>query len=83
MSVPMVAAEDTPKVVEEATDRVKDILDAQHAPVSAQQTLDASLHLSTDKKEQLRPLLEKHETLFDGTLGCWCVKHHVELKDPN
>ena len=46
--------------------------------------LDASSHLSADEKERLRPLLEKHESLFDGTLGCWKgVKHHVELKDPN
>ena len=62
---------------------MKDILDAKCAPVSAEQMLDASTHLSTDEKEQLRPLLERYESLFDGSLGCWQgVKHHIELKDP-
>ena len=39
-----------PRLVEEATDRIKDILGAKCAPVSAEQMLDASSHLSTDKK---------------------------------
>ena len=67
----------------EAVDRVSKILDAKYAPVSTQQILDNSPHLTEEQKRTLRPILDRHATLFDGTLGKWKgVQHRLELKDP-
>jgi hypothetical protein len=61
---------------------VHDILAAKYAPVTAQQILNKSTHLSDSQKSVLRPVLEQFEDLFDGTLGKWKgVLHHLELKD--
>ena len=39
-------------------------------------------HISTNQKQQLLRLLQKYETLFDGTLGTWKGStYDIELKD--
>ncbi|CAJ1936786.1 unnamed protein product [Cylindrotheca closterium] len=68
----------------EAVERVSKILDAKYAPVTPDQILNNSSHLSDDQKRTLKPILEKYVKLFDGTLGKWKgVQHKLELKDPN
>ena len=40
--------------------------------------------INSKDKQQLIQLLQKYESLFDGTLGCWnCKPVELELKDPN
>ena len=74
-----------PESAAEAVERVSKILDAKYAPTSPQQILDNSPHLSEEQKRSLKPILEKHVKLFDGTLGKWKGIQHrlVELKDKN
>ena len=72
-----------PKAAEDAVSGVKCILDAKCAPVSCQSIIDNSPHLTEDQKQQLLIVLEKHKSLFDGTLGKWKgAQHKIELKDP-
>ncbi len=73
-----------PQATQEAVDRIKDILDAKYALVSCQQILDNSPHLTDNQKATLKPVLEKHKELFDGTFGKWKgFQHKLELKDPS
>ena len=73
-----------PAVAAEAVQRVTEILDAKYAPVSPQQIIDNSPHLNDGMKQQLLAVLNKHKSLFDGTLGEWKgIQHKIELKDPN
>eukprot|EP00980_Cylindrotheca_fusiformis_P014988 scaffold4112_cov60-Cylindrotheca_fusiformis.AAC.6 len=73
-----------PASAAEAVDRVSRILDAKYAPVTPQQILDNSPHLTDEQKCSLKVVLDKHEKLFDGTLGKWKgVQQTIELKDPN
>ena len=73
-----------PQAAADAVQRVKDILDAKYAPVSCQSIIDNSPHLSEEQKQALLPILEKHKSLFDGTLGKWKnAQHKIELKDPS
>ena len=72
-----------PPLAREAVNRVSQILDAKYAPVSPEQILNNSPHLSEKQKSGLRPILYKHVELFDGTLGKWKgIQHKLELKDP-
>ena len=72
-----------PPLAQEAVKRVSEILDAKYAPVTPQQILDNSSHLTREQKRTLKPILEKHIKLFDGTLGKWKgIQHELELKDP-
>ena len=73
-----------PEAAVEAVSRVKNILAAKYAPVSPEQILKASEHLTAEQKREILPILQKHKSLFDGTLGKWKdVKHRIELKDPS
>ena len=58
-----------PKTMEEAVQRVKDILDAKCAPMSSEQIVDNSPHLTDEHQQSLLVMLKKHVSLFDGTLG--------------
>jgi len=72
-----------PQSAAEAVERVSKILDAKYAPVTPEQILDNSPHLTDAQKRSLKPILYKHLKLFDGTLGKWKgVLHKLELKDP-
>ena len=72
-----------PQSAAEVVERVSQILDAKYAPISPEQILENSSHLTEEQKRALRPILEKHVKLFDGTLGKWKgITHHIELKDP-
>ena len=72
-----------PPTVAKAVEHVSKILDAKYAPVTPEQILDNSPHLSEEQKAGLKPILYKHLRLFDGTLGKWKgFQHKLELKDP-
>ena len=58
------------------------ILDAKYEKADLPKIVSDYNHISTNQKQQLLRLLQKHETLFDGTLGTWKGStYDIELKD--
>ena len=73
-------AEDS-EAMQDATDRIKQILDAKYEPADLDEVVASCKHLDANKQKALRQLLDKHKTLFDGTLGQWKGEtYDVELK---
>jgi hypothetical protein len=67
--------------VDEATERLKGILDAKYEAADLKEVARESKHLSPEEQQKLYQLLCKHETLFDGTLGHWKdSSYQIELK---
>jgi hypothetical protein len=63
------------------TDRIRKILDAKYEPADLDKVVAECDNLDDDKKLKLRALLEKHKSLFDGSLGLWKNElYHVELQ---
>ena len=63
-------------------DRVKKILDAKYEPADLPDVVRKCTHLNDDEQSALLKLLQKHTTLFDGTLGKWKGEpYNVELKE--
>ena len=62
---------DEPEVVTHASDRLKKILDAKYEAADLRQICEEQDELSEDERERLFQLLDKYNTLFDGTLGKW------------
>ena len=48
-----------------------EILDANYEKADIGKEVDSMTHLTLDQRRQLKVLLFKYETLFDGTLGDW------------
>ncbi len=64
-----------PQSTQDATKRVTRILDAEYQKADLQSIVrDNCKHLSTDQQKKLLQLLQKYESLFDGTLGDWKTK---------
>ncbi len=64
-----------PQSTQDATKRVKWILDAKHQKADLQSIVrDNCKHLSADQQKKLLQLLGKYELLFDATLGDWKTK---------
>jgi len=60
-----------------------EILDAKYDPVSTDKVLEQCSHLSTEKKEDLRQVLQEFPKLFSGKLGVYPhCKFHIDI-DPN
>jgi hypothetical protein len=60
---------------QDATKRVTRILDAKYQKTDLQSIVRNNCkHLSTDQQKKLLQLLQKYESLFDGTLGDWKTK---------
>jgi len=57
--------------LEESSARIKRILDAKYEPADIEEVIDSQSQLGPAEKHQLRQLLLRHESLFDGTLGKW------------
>lgn len=57
--------------VNSASSRIKDILDAKYEPADLDEVVAKSTHLSILEQGQLKDLLTKYSSLFDGTLGKW------------
>ena len=67
--------------VEQDTDRLSSILDAKYAPTDVAAFANAQEHLSVSERSDLFNLLQRHEELFDGSLGHWTGDpYHIELK---
>jgi hypothetical protein len=61
-----------PRSIEEATQRVVRILDANYKKADLQAIVrDNCTHLSSNDQTKLLRLLTEFEPLFDGTLGAW------------
>ena len=73
---------DDPASVNEATERLKSILDAKYEKADLQKIADDALYLTEEERGKLHALLEQYETLFDGTLGQWSgPDYEVELRE--
>ena len=58
------------------------ILDAKYEKADLPKIVSDYDHISNNQKQQLLRLLQKYETLFDGTLGTWKGStYDIELKD--
>ena len=70
-----------PEAVDEATERLRGILDAKYEAADLREIADSADHLEEDDREQLHSLLNKYASLFDGTLGNWTdTTYDIELK---
>ena len=70
------------EIVEEAVERLQNILDAKYKVADLDQIVAESVLLDNYEQQSLLQLLDKYKSLFDGTLGLWkdeLVK--IELKE--
>ena len=66
----------------EASSRLKKILDAKYEAADLDEVVRACGHLDDTEQSQLLALLRKYEHLFDGTLGTWHNEpYDIELKE--
>ena len=64
--------------------RIQKILDIKYQKADISKLVQEIQTIDSKDKQQLKQLLQKYESLFDGTLGCWnCKPVELELKDPN
>jgi hypothetical protein len=67
--------------VQESTSRMKRILDATYTKADLSNTVTECTQLSKEDQSKLLQLLERHEPLFDGTLGFWNhEEYNIELQ---
>jgi hypothetical protein len=72
---------DTP-CLEEAAERIKQILDAKYEPANLDEITASCTHLTNEEQYELNLLLKKYESLFDGTLGIWKGEDYdIELRN--
>ena len=57
--------------VNDATERIKSILDAKYEAADLEKVCSAQDHLRVEEQRKLLALLDKYKDLFDGTLGKW------------
>ena len=60
---------DEPQHLEEAHERLKQILDAKYEAADLQQICEDQPELNHDEQQKLLRLLNRHKHLFDGALG--------------
>jgi hypothetical protein len=64
-----------PQSTLDATKRVPQILDAKYKKADLQTIVrDYCKHLDANQQKKLLQLLQKYESLFDGTLGDWKIR---------
>ena len=70
------------EIAMEAMSRVKRILDAKYEAADLKQVVAECTHLSKEQQEKLLEVLNKHKSLFDGTLGEWKNEsRNIKLKE--
>ena len=57
--------------LDQETKRITSILDAKYAPANLHEVVNNCNNLSKEEQTELYALLNKHKSLFDGTLGTW------------
>ena len=63
--------------------RIQEIMDVKYAPADINEMVSKCDHLTNTERSDLKMLLHKFESLFDGTLGTWNTEPiDLELKDP-
>ena len=68
------------KQLQNASERIKRILDAKYEPANIEMEIERCTHLQSDEKQLLKQLLHKHYSLFDGGLGKWKgTPYHIDL----
>ena len=68
--------------VKNATSRLKKILDAKYEKADLKQVVKSLEYLKKHEKKSLLKLLQKHETMFDGTLRTYTgSKYKIELQE--
>ena len=68
--------------MEEATERIRTILEAKYEAANLREICNKSLHLDTAKQEQLFRLLNSYEVLFNGQWGHWLGDEYgIDLKE--
>jgi hypothetical protein len=69
------------KSMDDATSRMKKIIEAKYEAANLDQIVQNCDNLTTTEKNQLLKVLQKFESLFDGTLGHWKDEpYNIELK---
>jgi hypothetical protein len=62
--------------------RIQEIVDVKYAPADINEMVSKCYHLMNTERSNLKMLLQKFESLFDGTLGAWDTEPiDLELKD--
>ena len=70
-----------PVAVEQASSRIKGILDAKYEKADLEEICRTQTHLSKVEQDALLSLLLKYESAFDGVLGTWKgEEYNIELK---
>ena len=68
--------------MQEASNRIQQILDAKYQPADVNQLVLEYKHLNEEEKDKLLHLLLKYESLFDGTLGHWKGEtYNIQLRE--
>ena len=76
------AAIEDSKSLQDATTRMKHILEAKYEPANLKEVVNSCSNLTSNEKYKLYDLLSKYKTLFDGSLGHWIgEKYHIQLKE--
>jgi len=69
------------KALKTTSDRIKRILEAKYDKANLQEVVTDCDYLTIEEQEKLLQVLQKHEHLFDGTLGSWDTHpYNIELK---
>ena len=62
-------------------ERIQEILDAKYCPADLEAECNKCDALKDDEKQELLKLLQKYDSIFDGTLGTWQTEDiKLELK---
>jgi hypothetical protein len=61
--------------LDDATERIKHILDAKYKAANLQEIANSCTHLSSDEQQSLHTILNKYNSLFDGSLDRRTVQH--------
>ena len=68
--------------VQNATARIKKILDAKYEKADLKQVVKELKHLCKPERKSLLKLLQKYESMFDGTLGTYTGSNYkIELQE--
>ena len=71
-----------PKGLDSESERLSKILNSKYKPTDLYEYVSTHMKFTEFQREQFLCLMQKYETLFDGTLGKWkCKLYHIKLKE--